>query len=152
MLAETVPNEEALALAPTVGWLMLLCAAFAAVIFVSYREGWRRLWLRMDDPRSLGAFRIVFGICAVCNVNGLWELFEYLFTDEGLFVTDVARGVPRGHHPQYPDSAGGFIMERLLAALERTTARVQTALTSSRICVEMMTILSCARLLISWRT
>lgn len=40
--------------------------------------------------------------------------------------TDVARGVPRGHHPQYPDSAGGFIMERLLAALERTTARVQT--------------------------
>jgi hypothetical protein len=93
MLAETVPNEEALALAPTVGWLMLVCAAFAAVIFVSYREGWRRLWLRMDDPRSIGAFRIVFGICALCNVNGLWELFEYLFTDEGLFVTDVAREV-----------------------------------------------------------
>jgi hypothetical protein len=93
MLAETVPNEEALALAPTVGWLMLVCAAFAAIVFVSYREGWRRLWLRMDDPRSIGAFRIVFGLCALSNVNGLWELFEYLFTDEGLFVTDVAREV-----------------------------------------------------------
>jgi hypothetical protein len=93
MLAETVPNEEALALAPAVGWAMLACAGFAAIVLVSYREGWRRLWLRMDDPRSMGAFRIVFGICALCNVNGLWELFEYLFTDEGLFVTDVAREV-----------------------------------------------------------
>ncbi|MCA9654557.1 MAG: hypothetical protein H6712_17545 [Myxococcales bacterium] len=93
MLAERIPNEEALALAPTVGWLMFLCAAFAAVIFICYREGWRRLWLRMEDPRTMGVFRIVFGICALCNVNGLWELFEYLFTDEGLFLTDVARQV-----------------------------------------------------------
>ncbi|MEX1363401.1 MAG: hypothetical protein AB1Z98_09765 [Nannocystaceae bacterium] len=93
MLAERIPNEEALALAPTVGWLMLLCAAFTAVIFICYREGWRRLWLRMEDPRTMGAFRIVFGLCALCNVNGLWELFSYLFTDEGLFLTDVARQV-----------------------------------------------------------
>jgi len=93
LLAERIPNEEALALAPTVGWWMLACASFAAVIFVSYREGWRRLWLRMEDPRSMGAFRIVFGLCALANVNGLWELFEYLFTDEGLFITDVAREV-----------------------------------------------------------
>jgi hypothetical protein len=93
MLAETVPNEEALALAPTIGWLMLACAIFAAIILVSYREGWRRLWLRMDDPRAMGAFRVAFGLCTVCNVNGLWELFPYLFTDEGLFVTDVAREV-----------------------------------------------------------
>jgi len=40
--------------------------------------------------------------------------------------TDVARGVPRGHHPEHPDAAGGFIMQCLLAALERTAARVQT--------------------------
>ncbi|MCX4246511.1 hypothetical protein [Paraliomyxa miuraensis] len=95
-MADRVPNEEALALAPSVGWLMFACAVFTAIIFVSYREGWRRLWLRMDDPRSMGAFRIVFALCAVCNVNGLWELFPYLFTDEGLFVTDVARQVYAG--------------------------------------------------------
>ena len=93
LLAESVPNEEALALAPTVGWLMFVCAVFTAIIFISYREHWRRLWLRMDDPRALGAFRIVFVLCALCNVNGLWELFPYLFTDEGLFETDVARQV-----------------------------------------------------------
>ncbi|MEM9454819.1 MAG: hypothetical protein AAGF11_11615 [Myxococcota bacterium] len=93
LLAERIPNEDALALAPTVGWAMFACAIFTAIIFVSYREGWRRLWLRMEDPRSMGAFRIVFGLCAMCNVNGLWELFEYLFTDEGLFITDVAREV-----------------------------------------------------------
>ena len=40
--------------------------------------------------------------------------------------TDVAKGAPRGHHPQHPDAAGGFIMQCLLAALERTEARVQT--------------------------
>jgi hypothetical protein len=92
-LADDVPNEEALALAPTIGWLMLAAAASTAVIFLCYREGWRRLWLRMEDPRALGAFRIAFGLCALCNVNGLWELFGYLFTDEGIFVTDVARHV-----------------------------------------------------------
>ncbi|MCH9680741.1 MAG: hypothetical protein K0V04_04835, partial [Deltaproteobacteria bacterium] len=93
LLAERIPNQDALALAPEVGWWMFLCALFTVVIFVSYREGWRRLWLRMEDPRTMGAFRIAFGLCALCNVNGLWELFTYLFTDEGLFVTDVARQV-----------------------------------------------------------
>ena len=28
--------------------------------------------------------------------------------------TDVATAGPRGHHPQHPDAAGGFIMQRLL--------------------------------------
>ena len=92
-LDDRIPNEEALALAPTIGWLMLACAVFAVAIFINYREGWRRLWLTKDDPRALGVFRIAFALCALCNVNGLWELFEYLFTDEGIFVTDVARRV-----------------------------------------------------------
>jgi hypothetical protein len=92
-MADRIPNQEALDLAPTIGWLMLGCATCTALIFICYREGWRRLWLRMEDPRSLGAFRIAFGLCALANVNGLWELFGYLFTDEGLFVTDVARRV-----------------------------------------------------------
>ena len=42
----------------------------------------------------------------------------------------IAVPAPRGHHPQYPDAAGGFLMERLLAAVDATappcapTARV----------------------------
>ncbi|MFM7225058.1 MAG: FAD-dependent oxidoreductase [Actinomycetota bacterium] len=38
--------------------------------------------------------------------------------------TDVATPAPRGHHPAHPDSAGGFLMQRLLAAVDRSGARV----------------------------
>lgn len=93
LFADPPPNEEALAMAPTIGWWMLFCAVCVVALFITYREGWRRLWLRAEDPRALGLFRIAFGICTLCNVNGLWELFGYLFTDEGLFVTDVARQI-----------------------------------------------------------
>ena len=36
----------------------------------------------------------------------------------------IATPAPRGHHPQYPDAAGGFLMERLLAAVEVTAPTV----------------------------
>lgn len=49
--------------------------------------------------------------------------------------TEVARPAPRGHHPQHPDRAGGFIMDRLLAALERTPARVRTGVRADRLVV-----------------
>jgi hypothetical protein len=95
-LFERIPNEEAIALAPVTGWLMLGCAVCAAIVLILHREGFRRLWLRAEDPRSMGLFRIAFGLCAMANINGLWEVFEYLFTDEGLFLTDVAREVFAG--------------------------------------------------------
>ncbi len=88
-----VPNLEALALAPTVGWLMLLCFALVVGIFIIHRETWRRLVLRAEDPRSLAAFRIAFGLVTLANINGLWELFTYLFTDEGMFFSDIAQQV-----------------------------------------------------------
>jgi len=86
-----IPTAEALT--PVVGWIMLWCAACAALLLILRHEGWRRLWLRAEDPRTMGLFRIAFGVCAMCNINGLWELYTYLFTDEGLFMTDVARHV-----------------------------------------------------------
>ena len=88
-----IPNEEALELAPTAGWIMLFLAVMAGLILIINREGWRRAFLRAEDPRTMGIFRIVFAFCAMCNINGLWELFEYLFTDEGIFISDVARQV-----------------------------------------------------------
>ena len=90
---DPIPNLDAIALAPTVGWLMLLCFALVAAIFIFHRDVWRRLFLRAEDPRSVAAFRIVFGLVTMANINGLWELFTYLFTDEGMFFTDVARQV-----------------------------------------------------------
>jgi succinate dehydrogenase/fumarate reductase flavoprotein subunit len=56
-------------------------------------------------------------------------------TDDGLVYSgsetchpycDVARPAPRGHVPQVPGAAGGFLMQKLLAAVERTPARVVT--------------------------
>ncbi len=90
---DPIPNPEALALAPTVGWLMLLAFALLVAIFVIHRETWRRIFLRAEDPRSVAAFRIAFGLMTMANINGLWELFYYLFTDEGLFFADVAQEV-----------------------------------------------------------
>ena len=90
---DPIPNLDALALAPTVGWLMLLAFALIVAIFIIHRETWRRLFLRAEDPRSLAAFRIAFGLMTMANINGLWELFYYLFTDEGLFFADVAQEV-----------------------------------------------------------
>ncbi len=37
---------------------------------------------------------------------------------------DIARPVPRGHKPQYPDSAGNFLMQRLASAVAATSTRV----------------------------
>jgi uncharacterized membrane protein YphA (DoxX/SURF4 family) len=86
-----LPNYDAIALSPGVGWLLFAAVICLAMFFIAHRDAWRKLWLRMEDPRPIAAVRIVFGFCALCNVNGLWELFEYLFMDEGLFPTDIAQ-------------------------------------------------------------
>lgn len=66
-------------------------------------------------------------------------------TDAGLIYSggedswpfnQVARPAPRGHHPRFPDAAGGFIMERLLAALDRTPARVRAGARVDRLVVD----------------
>jgi hypothetical protein len=54
---------------------------------------WRRFWLGVEDPRAIALVRIVFVFFAICNVNGLWEHFVFLFTDEGILPADVARQV-----------------------------------------------------------
>ncbi|MBL9100337.1 MAG: hypothetical protein JNL82_05235 [Myxococcales bacterium] len=88
---DKVPNELAVSLAPTVGWLLLVCAVFVYLLFLMQSERWRRFWLTMGDPRPVALFRIVFAFLVICNINDLWEYFDFLFTDEGLFLTDAAR-------------------------------------------------------------
>jgi hypothetical protein len=90
---DKVPNEAAVALGPTTGWLMLLGALALAALLLLDPERWRRWWLQLEDPRAIGLYRIVFGFFVICNVNDLWEYFTFLFTDEGIFTADVARQV-----------------------------------------------------------
>ena len=37
----------------------------------------------------------------------------------------IAKPAPRGHKPQYPAAAGGFLMQKLVAAAERSGARME---------------------------
>ncbi len=97
-LAETrVTNEDALPLGPAIGWWLLFGACLVALMFIVQADRWRRWWLAADDPRSMALFRIVFAFFTICNLNGLWEYFGFLFTDEGIFTTDVARQVFASH-------------------------------------------------------
>lgn len=107
MLAR-IPNQEALALSPVIGWLTLVgCLCLLAVI-IADRERWAKLWLRSEDPRTMGAMRIVLAGLTIFNVNGLFECVEFLFSDEGIFTTETARQVLARHQfAGYGDGYGG---------------------------------------------
>ncbi|MEZ4430576.1 MAG: hypothetical protein R3A51_23115, partial [Nannocystaceae bacterium] len=91
LAAGRVVNQEAVALSPTIGWLLLACATVFALILLLNGDRVRRLWLRTEDPRTIGLFRVLFALFVLFNVNGLWEHFTFLFTDEGIFFSDTAR-------------------------------------------------------------
>jgi len=48
----------------------------------------------------------------------------------------IADVVPRGHHPQFPDTAGGFLMECLTGALAKTDVAVHTDARVERLIVD----------------
>ena len=108
LLAKEPSNLEALALGPTLGWLVFACAlAFAAIVLLDL-ERWRRFWLRTEDPRAIAAFRIAFASVLLLNINNMWPHFEFLFTDEGLFMTDSARqSLAGGQFAGYGEGVGG---------------------------------------------
>ncbi|HWB77042.1 MAG TPA: hypothetical protein VG755_18870 [Nannocystaceae bacterium] len=98
VLTETrVTNEDALPLGPAIGWWLLVGACLVALMFIVQADRWKRWWMSADDPRSMALFRIVFAFFTICNLNGLWEYFGFLFTDEGIFTADVARQVFAAH-------------------------------------------------------
>ncbi len=119
LLAARVVNTDAVALSPTIGWLLLACATILVLLFILHREQWRRLWMRLEDPRAIGLFRILFAVFVLLNVNGLWEHFYYLFTDEGIFFSDTARQVLASKQfegfgdPRAGDPAGFFDVDAL---------------------------------------
>lgn len=107
-LAEAPPLPEALALGPSIGWLLFACALVFCCIIALDLERWRKFWLRTEDPRALAAFRIAFCVVLLLNINNMWNLFGYLFTDEGLFMTDSARQyLAGGQFKGYGDGVGG---------------------------------------------
>jgi 3-oxo-5alpha-steroid 4-dehydrogenase len=49
---------------------------------------------------------------------------------------EVARPAPRGHHPRFPDAAGGFLMQRLLDAVRSAGARLIVDAVTERLVVD----------------
>ena len=86
-------NELAVQLSPTIGWLLLAAVVVVFMLGISQADRWRRLWLRTEDPRALGLFRVLFAAFVLMNIGGLYEHFTFLFTNEGIFSTDTARGL-----------------------------------------------------------
>ncbi|MFO0631382.1 MAG: hypothetical protein U0168_00880 [Nannocystaceae bacterium] len=107
-IADRIPNLEAKALSPTVGWLVLTAVFAFLALCIVHADRWRRLWLRTEDPRTLGLFRILFATLLLLNLVGMWEQLEFLFTDEGLFYTDSARKLLAGKQfSGYVEPTGG---------------------------------------------
>ncbi len=92
-LADKSVNADAVALSPTLGWLLLGCGAAVISFFILHADRFGRWWLSAEDPRGIAFFRIVFGFFVLANINGMWDVFTFLYTDEGIFTADVARQV-----------------------------------------------------------
>jgi hypothetical protein len=83
---------------PLVG-LGLAALALCAAVFALRPEVWARVFLAPIDPRPLALMRIVFGAVVLWNFLTLGPIVRFLFSDDGLWLTDMARaryGAPLG--------------------------------------------------------
>jgi len=79
--------------------LSLYGIGLLALFFIIRPELWRRLWFTRVDPRPGALMRIFFGLVVfITFYDLLWPMnplegsvAEYLFTDQGLWMTDMAR-------------------------------------------------------------
>ena len=74
--------------------LSLYIIVLLAVFFVIRFDLWRRLFLDRVDPRPAALMRIAFGgvlFWAWMDLGLLENNLEFLFTDQGLWLTDTAR-------------------------------------------------------------
>jgi hypothetical protein len=86
-------------------WLgVAACGAF----FLLRPELWKRLWLERIDPRGPALARIALGITLVWTFVDLTAVGEFLFTDQGLWLTDMARKNYGGQLKTYWDPEHGF--------------------------------------------
>ena len=69
-----------------------IASALIVLFFVLRPELWRRIWFARLDPRPAAFARMALGITALWTFADLFVLQgEWLFTDQGLLLTDQAR-------------------------------------------------------------
>lgn len=64
------------------------------------------------------------------------DCLNYTGGEDAYPFSDIARPAPRGHKPQHPAAAGGFLMQRLVAAAERSGARIQPDTRCDRLVID----------------
>ncbi|MBV1862116.1 MAG: hypothetical protein KUG77_27105 [Nannocystaceae bacterium] len=90
--------------------------ALLFVFFALRPELWRRLWFTRVDPRPAALMRIVFGLVVFVTFYDLlfamnpldFSVARFLFTDEGLWLTDMARKNYGGGLRDVYDAEHGF--------------------------------------------
>src|SRR5712691_8242230 len=93
------PHDEASILMPSlllaepnrVADLALAALLLLAAFFALRPEIWGRIFFERVDPRPAGLLRIAFGLVTLWTFLALLPLVRVLFTDEGLWLTDMAR-------------------------------------------------------------
>ena len=129
-----------LGLDPSTG-LALAALGLVAAFFAVRPEIWHRLFLAPIDPRPLGLMRIAFGGVVLWMFLSLGPLVRFLFTDEGMWLTDMARaryGAPLGSlgslsvlHARSDPLVVFTLYAALLVALALMTAGVWTTWTTA---------------------
>ena len=96
---------------------LILAAIGLLIAFFAIRpELWRRMFFQRVDPRPVGLMRIGFGLVVLITFLDLLKphgplddsVARYLFTDEGLWLTDMARKNYGGHLKTLWDPEHGF--------------------------------------------
>lgn len=89
--------------------LLYVGLALLVAFFLVRPELWRRLWFDRVDPRAAGLLRIAMGLTVLLTFADLFGLLgEFLFTDEGLYLTEMARKNYGGDLKKLYDPAEGF--------------------------------------------
>jgi len=88
--------------------LILYAIALLIGFFVVRPELWRRIFLVRVDPRPAALMRIFFGFVVFWTFLDLLANFRFLFTDEGLWLTDMARRNYGGELKKLWDPEQGF--------------------------------------------
>jgi hypothetical protein len=101
---------------PQVSWLILVAIGLLIAFFIVRPELWRRMLFQRVDPRPAGLARIGFGAVVMVTFVDLLgphgplevSVARFLFTDEGMWLTDMARKTYGGKLATLWDPEHGF--------------------------------------------
>lgn len=110
------PEVDVSAHLPMVTNLLLLALGLMVAFFIVRPELWRRIFFQRVDPRPAALMRIFFGAVVLVTFTDLLKphgplddsVARFLFTDEGLWATDMARKNYGGQLKTLWDPEHGF--------------------------------------------